>query len=120
MGNYFLLRLEAPKISSQRTSRGALGHGKSSVRASTNRRRLDPLAPTCDSAHEAPQPPARLSSCVCAQAVTDEVHVLEAVTHLGLRKDGASGPPGWGGDVRAQGTEMGQVARGTTPGSSTA
>lgn len=59
--------------------------------------RPDPRAPTCDPAHAALQPPARLRGRVRAQAVADEVHVLGAVAQLGLRKDGASGSvTGWG------------------------
>lgn len=58
----------------------------------------------------APQPPARFGGRVRAQAVADEVHVLEAVAQLGLRKDGASGPPGRGGE-RVAGMDPG----GTTP-----
>lgn len=57
-------------------------------------REPDPRAPTCDPAHTALQPPARLRSRVRAQAVADEMHVLGAVAQLGLRKDGASGSPG--------------------------
>lgn len=64
-----------------------------------------PATPTCDPAHEAPQPPARFRGRVRAQAVADEVHVVGAVPQLGLRREGASGPargavdcaqdPGW-------------------------
>lgn len=74
------------------------------------------MSPTCDSAHEAPQPPARLRGCVRAQAVADEVHVLQAVTHLGLQKDGASGPPGYGRDAQAQATGVGAGLERNHPG----
>lgn len=60
-----------------------------------------PRAPTCDPAHAAPQPPARLSGRVRAQAVADEVHVLGAIAQLGLRREGASGPRAPGGDAPA-------------------
>lgn len=50
-----------------------------------------------------PQPPARLSGRVRAQAVADEVHVLGAIAQLGLRREGASGLRAPGGDAPAPG-----------------